>query len=69
MVTKVNKWNRVFDFTKKEDGDNYKLIDPSDFKIVHAREMLPDIVFEEYESKTLDEDYLFELPVEFGGTL
>ena len=34
LMTKVNKWNQIFDFTKKSDGtENYKFIEASNFKV------------------------------------
>jgi len=31
---KVNKWNLIFDFTKNESKDNFKLMKPSSFKVI-----------------------------------
>lgn len=32
--TTVNKWDLIFDFTKGETKDNYKFLEPSQFKII-----------------------------------
>ena len=32
--TTVNKWDLIFDFTKAETKDNYKFLEPSQFKII-----------------------------------
>lgn len=61
---KVNKWNQVFDFTKQEDGTlNYKIIDPKEFKIITPKDIKEDIELKEQG------DWIFELPIDFGGTL
>lgn len=62
LQTKSNKWNQVFDFTKREDGQlNYKLMEPSQFSVEQC-----DI---EIGKTSQDSDFLFELPQEFGGNL
>lgn len=64
-MTKVNKWNQIFDFTTKTDGTkNYKLIDSSKFKVYNIKDIHPEL-----EMPAGDDDFIFELPVEFGGTL
>lgn len=63
---KVNKWNLVHDFTKPEDDSkNYKLVTPEEFNFVDLKDLNPDISVEAGE----DADWIFEYPVEFGGTL
>jgi hypothetical protein len=67
---KENKWKLIFDFTKDKEGkQNFELKDPSNFSIVQARSQVPHVAFEEYEGHVLHEDYLFDLPIEFGGSL
>ncbi len=35
---KQNKWNQIFDFTKKEDASmNFKFINEKDFKIINYK--------------------------------
>lgn len=31
---KVNKWNLIFDFTKSQDKENFKLLNSSDFEVL-----------------------------------
>ena len=61
--TKVNKWNLIFDFTEKVDGPNFQLMKADKFKIVDACSLVPEI------ASTSPSDFIFELPVEFGGSL
>ena len=64
---KVNKWKRVFDFTKNEDGQlNFSLIKPEEFKVVNAQDLVED---RQFETSGADPEFMFELPVEFGGSL
>ena len=66
---KVNKWNQIYDFTKKEDGSlNFKTIGPSEFKIIDYKSIKSDLVLSEI-NLIEEKDYLFELSVDFGGTL
>jgi len=66
MVTKTNKWNLIFDFTKKEDGTlNYELQSPEDFKVLTHRDVLQPGT----EVQETGDDFLYELPEEFGGSL
>ena len=59
-------WNKVFDFTERDDGQkNHQLLQPKDFQIFGYRDVLKDVVLEEVG----DADWLFELPIEYGGTL
>lgn len=37
--------------------------------MVHAAELFPQIEFEEYGDVKINNDFIFELPIEFGGTL
>jgi protein XRP2 len=65
---KVNHWSQVFDFTKRDDGElNYTLLDPFEYSINSYQAVNPflDLPF----SPKSDPDYLFELPVSYGGTL
>lgn len=67
---KVNKWNLIFDFTTNENGKaNFKILDANQFKVVHAQELFPEIEFSDYDEHRMDKSFLFELPIEFGGTL
>lgn len=61
--TKVNKWNLIFDFTEKVDAPNFKLMKADKFKIVDASSLVSDI------PQTSPSDFIFELPIEFGGSL
>ena len=55
----------IFDFTSNPDGkDNFKLMKPSDFKVKDILDILPD-----ERSLMGVSSFLFELPIEFGGTL
>ena len=64
VQTKVNHWSQVFDFTKREDVElNYSLIQPSDFTLADFSTVNPSL---NIPSKN---DFLFDLPVQFGGTL
>ena len=64
---KVNKWKRIFDFTKNDDGElNFSLLKPAEFKVVDAKDLIGDRQLEETGE---DEDFIFELPVDFGGSL
>mmetsp|Transcript_22859 Transcript_22859/g.35179 ORF Transcript_22859/g.35179 Transcript_22859/m.35179 type:complete len:167 (-) Transcript_22859:776-1276(-) len=64
---KVNKWDQVYDFTPNKEGpSNHQLTTPDKFSIVTSPDVVPDTV-------TLDPtehmDFIFELPIAFGGTL
>jgi ferritin len=40
-VTKTNHWNRIFDFTKRDDGTlNFQFIDVSKFKVHQAKDLI-----------------------------
>ena len=61
---KVNKWNQVFDFTKREDGVlNYSIMEPSQFSFITPKDIKEDIELEG------ESDWIFEMPIDFGGTL
>jgi len=61
--TRFNHWNQLFDFTKREDGQlNYTLQAPEDFAIVKPAETL------EKDFGADADDWIFELPVDYGGT-
>ena len=63
--SRFNQWNDLFDFTKREDGVlNYTIQAPEDFEIKKPAEELTDKDFGDGEA-----DWIFELPVEYGGTL
>ena len=67
LQKKVNKWNLVHDFTKREDDTlNYKLITTEEFKFVYMKDLNQDFRLEEPGE---DAEWIFEYPVEFGGTL
>lgn len=62
---KVNKWNLVFDFTTNPEGrDNFKLIKPSEFRVKNVSDVLST-----QPQLNGDGSWLFELPIEFGGSL
>ena len=64
---KVNKWSQIYDFTKKNDGSlNYKLLEPSDFELINYKIVNKDLILEDVQ---VDKDYIFELNVDYGGTL
>ena len=63
LQTKVNKWNLIFDFTKKEEGLNFALMDPANFQLMTGGQLVADI------PDSNDADFIFELPTEFGGSL
>ena len=64
-MTKVNKWNQIFDFSTKTDGTkNYQLVDASQFKVINIQDLNLNL-----EMPDGDDSFIFELPVEFGGTL
>ena len=63
---KINKWNLVFDYTKREDAQlNFSLIQQDQFKLLNLSEINSSLVVEKGE----DPDFIFELPIEFGGSL
>ena len=63
-MQKVNKWNQIFDFTTKESGNNFKLISASKFKVYNIKDLHPEL-----EMPQGNDSFIFELPIEFGGTL
>ena len=66
LQTKSNKWNQIYDFTTKAGGDNFSVVPPEAFQVIDAANLIPqELVLE----PTAHMDYLFELPVEYGGTL
>ena len=66
LQTKYNHWKEIFDFSMREDGAlNYKLVDKSDFKIQTQDELLSGISIQGAGSNP---SWLFELPLEYGGT-
>ena len=67
VQNKVNKWKRIFDFTKNEDGQlNFSLLPTDQFQIKNAADLVAD---RQFESVGKEPDFIFELPVEFGGGL
>ena len=61
--TRFNHWDQLFDFTKREDGQlNYSLQAPEDFTIAKPSETL------EKDFGADSDDWIFELPVAYGGT-
>jgi len=65
----VNLWNKIFDFTENEDGKkNINHIKPSEFTIISNHDILPNTKLP-IDQNILDPNYLFELPIEYGGTL
>ena len=68
---KVNKWKEVYDFTLPDKGANYKLSDPKEFEIM-TFEAIADEFNLDQELRDLmvgKNDFIFELPLEYGGTL
>ena len=59
----MNKWNLIFDFTEKVEGPNFQLMKAAKFKIVEAASLVEDV------AATSSNDFIFELPKEFGGQL
>lgn len=59
----VNKWDLIFDFTKKEDNQlNYSFLDPAEFKIItktlddmDAKPVMPFPYPEKYGGKQADD--------------
>ena len=67
VQNKVNKWKRVFDFTKNEDGQlNFTLLKPEEFKVIYAKDLVAERQFEKVGAEP---EFLFELPLEFGGAI
>jgi len=65
-MMKCNKWNQIFDFTTKPDGTkNYKLVTASQFKVKNITEVNPDLNMPQGGN----DSFIYELPVEYGGTL
>ena len=65
----VNKWKEVFDFTPSAEG-NYKLIDTAEFEIINFSTIADEFnLGQDVRDLVTDSDFLYELPVEFGGTL
>ena len=59
--TEINKWDLIFDFTKKESGElNYSFVDPKDWEII--KNDLFDKVHQEHV-------VAFAYPVRYGGTI
>ena len=54
----------MHDFTKR-DEPNYSLIDVDDWKIITYEEFGHD----ELDKTGEEDDFIFELPVEFGGSI
>ena len=68
-MTKTNKWNQIFDFTKREDENlNYKLIDKDNFKVNSLEELFPDIEIE-VQNDLENKDFIFDIPINYGGNL
>lgn len=67
MQVKYNHWDQIFDFTKKDEGANFKLVTPDQFKFVTVSELLPD--FDSNLWGESNSDWIFDLPTEFGGSL
>jgi len=65
----VNLWNRIFDFTETENGKkNMEILKRSQFKIITNEDILPNTELP-IDQNILEPDFLYELPIEFGGTL
>lgn len=63
---KVNRWNQIHDFTKRSDGGlNYRLLPPQEFAI----QRLEDLGIDLQDPPVGFEDFLYELPEEYGGSL
>ena len=66
----MNKWRQIYDFTKNDDGsDNFKLLDPKLFKIVSCKEINSGMDYKTDDILESDKDFLFELNVDYGGSL
>ena len=66
VQTRYNHWKEVFDFSKREDGvPNYTLIDKDQFKVVSQDGLLSDV---EITGRGENPSWIFELPIEYGGT-
>ena len=64
----MNKWKEVYDFTPA--NGNYTTISKADFEILTFSQVATEFNLDASVSeKVSDGDYLYELPVEFGGTL
>ena len=44
-------------------------MEPSEFHTYDILEIYPEAKFENYNNFVMDKDFIFELPVEFGGSL
>ena len=63
VQSRFNHWNQLFDFTKREDGQlNYTIQAPEDWAIVKPADTLDN------DFGADSADWIFELPVEYGGT-
>ena len=67
---KLNHWREIFDFTPVEGKKNFKLVEPTHF-IVKAFSKLADELRLDAATreKVKDGDWIYDLPVEYGGTM
>lgn len=66
MQKKVNRWNQIHDFTKKSDGQlNYRLLPAAQFSVQTIEELGVQLD----DAPVGDEDFIYELPEEYGGNL
>lgn len=68
---KLNHWREVHDFTPSEtDVMNYQFVEPDDFQVVEFSAIADEYELDDAVRELVtDGDFLYELPVEFGGTL
>ena len=67
----VNKWKEVFDFTPPEEGTNYELADPKKFEVFTFDSIADRFGLDQELRASMagNNDFIFELPVEYGGSL
>lgn len=64
---KINKWAQIFDFTAADN--NFSLVDAANWKMLKFEEVAQGLGLEPLAVTGEEDDFLFELPVEFGGTI
>ena len=69
---KVNKWKEIYDFTP-ESTANYKLTAPDKFEVITFDQVAEEFGFDDDLKDRMKADgacdFLYDLPVAFGGTL
>lgn len=66
---KMNKWGQIFDFTVSAQDSNFSLIDVATWKIIKYEEVVQELGLDPLPVTGEEDDFLFELPEEFGGTI